>query len=94
MDIPYVTNTFAYPQGFDKGGLGDISFRLLGYNIYQAKRSAVTASVEVSLNTASTPAQGAGKNMIIPVISYSGFLKDYKTLMALVVQLDQLILRR
>lgn len=86
VDIPYVTNTFPYPQGFDQGGLGDISFRLLGYNIYQARRSAVTASVEVSLNTASSPAQGSGKNMIIPVVSYSGFLKDYKTLLALVLQ--------
>ena len=86
VDIPYVTNTFSYPQGFDKGGLGDISFRLLGYNIYQARRSAVTASVEISLNTASSPAQGTGKNMIIPVISYSGFLKDNRTLLALVFQ--------
>lgn len=86
VDIPYVTNTFPYPQGFDKGGLGDISFRLLGYNIYQARRSAVTASLEISLNTASTPAQGTGKNMIIPVISYSGFLKDNRTLLALVLQ--------
>lgn len=86
VDIPYVTNTYSYPQGFDKGGLGDISFRLLGYNIYQAKRSAVTASVEISLNTASSPAQGTGKNMIIPVISYSGFLKDNRTLLALVLQ--------
>ena len=86
VDIPFVNNTFPYPQGFDKFGLGDISFRLLGYNIYQARRSAVTASLEISLNTAATPAQGTGKNMIIPVISYSAFLKDYKTLMALVFQ--------
>ena len=86
VDIPFVNNTFPYSQDFDKFGLGDISFRLLGYNIHQARRSAVTASLEISLNTAATPAQGAGKNMIIPVISYSTFLKDSKTLMALVLQ--------
>src|SRR6187200_2596083 len=84
VDIPFVNNTFPYPQGFDKFGIGDISFRLLGYNIHQAKRSAVTASLEISLNTAATPAQGTGKNLIIPVITYSAFLKDYKTLAALV----------
>ena len=86
VDIPFVNNTFPYQQGFDNFGLGDISFRLLGYNIHQARRSAVTASLEISINTAATPAQGTGKNMIIPVISYSAFLKDYKTLMALVFQ--------
>ena len=86
IDIPFVNNTFSYPQGYEKFGLGDISFRLLGYKIHQAKRSAVTASVEISLNTASTPAQGSGKNMVIPVISYTSFLKDYKTLVALVFQ--------
>ena len=86
VDIPFVNNTLPYPQGFDKFGLGDISFRLLGYNIYQARRSAVTASLEISLNTAATPAQGTGKNMIIPVISYTTFLKDRKTLVSLVFQ--------
>lgn len=86
VDIPFVNNTFPYPQGFDKFGLGDISFRLLGYNIHQARRSAVTASLEISLNTAATPAQGTGKNMIIPVISYTTFLKDNKTLVSLVFQ--------
>jgi hypothetical protein len=86
VDIPLVTNTFAYPQGFEKFGIGDISFRLLGYNIHQARKSAVTASLEISLNTAASPAQGTGKNMIIPVITYTTFLKDYKTLMALVFQ--------
>jgi hypothetical protein len=86
IDIPYVTNSFQYPQGFNKSGLGDLSFRLLGYNIYQTRRAAVTASVEISLNTAASPAQGTGKNMIIPVISYTGFFKDKKTFMSLVVQ--------
>jgi len=86
VDIPLVKNSFPYPQEFSTFGLGDISFRLLGYNIHQARRSAVTASLEISLNTAATPAQGTGKNMIIPVITYSGFLKNYKTLVAVVLQ--------
>ena len=34
VDIPFLNNTFPYPQGFDKFGLGDISFRLLVYNIH------------------------------------------------------------
>ena len=86
LDVPFVNNSFPYPQGFDKFGLGDISFRLLGYNIHQAKRSAVTASVEISLNTATSPAQGTGKNVIVPVLTYTTFLKDYRTLFALVFQ--------
>jgi hypothetical protein len=86
LDIPYVQNSFPYPQGYSKSGLGDISFRLLGYNIHQAKRSAVTASLEVSLNTAASPAQGTGKNMLIPVLSYSTLLKNNKTILVMVFQ--------
>ncbi len=86
LDIPYIQNSFPFPQGFTKSGLGDISFRLLGYNIHQARRSAVTASLEISLNTATSPAQGTGKNMIIPVITYSSLLKNNKTIFAIVFQ--------
>ena len=65
LDVPFVNSSYPYPEslGYDNFGLGDISFRLLGYNIHQAKRSAVTASLEVSLNTASSPAQGTGKSL-------------------------------
>lgn len=86
IDIPLVNNSFPYPQGFDSYGLGDISFRLLGYKIRETKRSAITASIEISLNTASTPAQGAGKNMIIPLITYSTLLKDNKSIAVLTLQ--------
>lgn len=86
LDVPFVNNSFAYPQGYAKFGIGDISFRLLGYSIHQAKRSAVTASLEISLNTATSPAQGTGKNMLIPVITYSSFLKNNKTIFAIVFQ--------
>ncbi|MBL0009787.1 MAG: hypothetical protein IPP25_22120 [Saprospiraceae bacterium] len=86
VDVPLVNNSFPYPQGYASYGLGDISFRLLGYRIRQTKRSAVTASLEISLNTASTPAQGAGKNMLIPLITYSSLLKDNKTIAILTFQ--------
>lgn len=88
VDIPFVNNSFPYPEslGYDKFGLGDISFRLLGYKIRERKRSAVTASLEVSLNTASSSAQGAGKNMLIPLITYSSLLKDNKTIAVVTFQ--------
>src|SRR5688572_16145246 len=40
IDVPLVNNSFPYPQGFASYGLGDISFRLLGYKIRETKRSA------------------------------------------------------
>jgi hypothetical protein len=88
VDVPFVNNSFPFPEslGYDKFGLGDISFRLLGYKIREKKRSAVTASIEVSLNTASSPAQGTGKNMLIPLITYSTLLKDNKTIAVLTFQ--------
>lgn len=86
LDVPLVNNSFSYPQGYTSFGLGDISFRLLGYKIRETKRSAFTASLEVSLNTASTPAQGTGKNMIIPLITYSSLLKDKKTIAVITFQ--------
>lgn len=88
VDIPLVNNSYPFPEslGYDRFGLGDISFRLLGYKIRETKRSAITASLEVSLNTAATPAQGAGKNILIPLISYSSLLKDNKTIAILTFQ--------
>jgi len=86
LDVPLVNNSFPYPQGYSSFGLGDISFRLLGYKIRETKRSAITASLELSLNTASTQAQGTGKNMIIPLITYSSLLKDNKTIFVVTLQ--------
>ena len=86
LDVPLVNNTFQYPQGYSSFGLGDISFRLLGYKIRETKRSAFTASLEVSLNTASTPAQGTGKDLIIPLLTYSSLLKDNKSIIVLTFQ--------
>lgn len=86
LDIPFVNNSFSYPQGYAPFGLGDISLRLLGYKIRETKRSAFTASLELSLNTASTPAQGTGKNMIIPLITYSNLLKGNKSIFVVTLQ--------
>jgi hypothetical protein len=81
LDIPYVYSSAQPPEGKNHSGLGDISFRLLGYRIYQTPLSAFTASIEVSLNTASTPFLGTGKNIIIPMVTYSRVVGHKKTLL-------------
>ena len=86
IDIPYVYNTKESPEGYKKAGLGDISFRLLGYRIYESPKSALTLSVEFSLNTAESPLLGTGKNLVIPMITYSKILKAKKTILAFTFQ--------
>jgi hypothetical protein len=81
LDIPYVYCSAQPPEGKNHSGLGDISFRLLGYRISQTPLSAFTASIEISLNTASTPLLGTGKNIIIPMVSYSRVIGHKKTLL-------------
>jgi hypothetical protein len=85
VDIPVVYNSFSVP-GQRQFGLGDISFRLLGYQIIESPKSAVTASVEFSLNTAQSRLLGTGKNMIIPVVSYSTVIRSIRGLFSLVFQ--------
>lgn len=86
VDIPWVYNTKYSPEGYKHSGIGDISFRLLGYRILESPRSAVTASVEFSLNTAESPLLGTGKNLIIPLITYSRIFKPKKMILALTLQ--------
>ncbi|HRI60728.1 MAG TPA: hypothetical protein PK228_13415 [Saprospiraceae bacterium] len=86
VDIPYVYNSFEPPSKPKQSGLGDISFRLLGYQILQSRKSALTASVEVSLNTAQSPLLGLGKNLFIPVVTYSTMLRKRRNLFAIVLQ--------
>ena len=86
VDIPWVYNTKYSPEGYKHSGLGDISFRLLGYRILESPRSAVTASVEFSLNTAESPLLGTGKNLIIPLITYSRIFKPKKMILGLTFQ--------
>lgn len=86
VDIPWVYNSKYAPEGFKHSGLGDISFRLLGYRILESPKSAITASVEFSLNTAESPLLGTGKNLIIPLITYSRIFKLKKMILGLTFQ--------
>jgi hypothetical protein len=86
VDIPVNYNSLSTEAGYKQYGLGDITFRLLGYKIIETPKSAVTASVEFSLNTAQSPLLGTGKNLIIPVVSYTAVLKPKRILLSLVLQ--------
>ena len=78
IDLPYVYNTINTPANHKQSGIGDISFRLLGYKFLEKKLSAFTASIEVSMNTAQSPILGTGKNVILPVVSYSKLIPKKK----------------
>lgn len=85
LDIPYVYNST--PSGDQKqSGLGDVTFRLLGYRILDTRRSGILASVEISMNTAESALLGTGKNIIIPSVAYSTFLRERRTILALSLQ--------
>jgi hypothetical protein len=86
LDVPFVYNSFSTAADYKHSGIGDISFRLLGYKIMESPKSAITASLEVSLNTAQSPLLGTGKNLLIPVVSYSQVIPKEKMLFALVLQ--------
>ena len=75
LDVPFVYNSFNSPVGLKQFGISDISFRLLGYKFLDSPKSALTASIEVSLNTANSPLLGTGKNILNPVVSYTVTLK-------------------
>ncbi len=86
LDIPYVYNSVKTVADYRSSGIGDISFRLLGYKFLEKPKSAFTASVEISINTARSPVLGTGKNIIVPVVSYSVLIPKNKMLFALVLQ--------
>jgi hypothetical protein len=86
IDIPFVYNSRSTPANYKQFGLSDISFRLLGYKIIQSPKSAFTASLEFSLNTAESPLLGTGKNLVIPMLSYSTRLKQKKMILAFILQ--------
>jgi hypothetical protein len=86
IDIPVNYNSLSTSAGYKQSGLGDITFRLLGYKILETPKSAITASIEVSLNTAQSPLLGTGKNLLIPVVSYTAVLKPKRILLSLVLQ--------
>lgn len=86
IDVPIVHNSFDHPAGYSQFGIGDISFRLLGYKLKENPFSAFTTSIEVQLNTAASPLSGTGKNLLIPVITYTDLLKNKKDLFSVVFQ--------
>jgi len=86
LDIPLVYNSFTSPANHKQSGLGDISFRLLGFKFMEKPKSAFTASIEISMNTAESPILGLGKNLLIPVVSYTLLVPKKKMLFSLVFQ--------
>ncbi|NEU09573.1 hypothetical protein GZH53_14700 [Flavihumibacter sp. R14] len=86
LDLPFIYNSMNTPANYKQSGIGDISFRLLGYKFLETGKSAFTASIEISLNTAQSPLLGTGKNLVIPVISYSRIIPEGKFLLACVLQ--------
>jgi hypothetical protein len=86
VDIPYVNNSIAAGKEYKHSGLGDISFRLLGFKFLDRPRSAFTTSIELSMNTAESRYLGTGKNILIPMITYTLLAPKVKMLFSLVVQ--------
>jgi hypothetical protein len=86
IDLPYVHNSFHSVASYDQSGIGDISFRLLGYKFLESRKSALTLSLEVSLNTAGSRLLGTGKNILIPLVSYTTMLPKRKLLLALLLE--------
>jgi hypothetical protein len=75
LDIPFLYNSYLSPAGYQQFGISDISLRLLGYKFLESPKQALTLSLECSLNTANSPLTGTGKNIIVPMVSYSRSIK-------------------
>jgi len=86
LDIPFVYNSFTSTAKYKQSGIGDISIRLLGFKFFEKPKSAFTVSLEFSMNTAQSPLLGLGKNLLIPVVSYSAFIPRNKILLSGVLQ--------
>lgn len=86
LDVPLIYNSTFSSAGYKQFGMGDISLRLLGYRFLETKNSAVTTSIEVSLNTAQSPLLGTGKNTITPLLTYTRRLKEKRMIFSLLFQ--------
>ena len=86
VDIPLVYNSLANNTNLKQTGLGDITFRLLGYKALENPKGALTTSIEISLNTANSPILGKGKNLLIPMITYTRVIPKEKMLLAMTFQ--------
>ncbi len=81
IEVLFVYNSNSSTD-YKQQGLSDISFRLLGFRIYQSKKDAVSLSIEGSLNTAQSPLLGSGKNVLVFMGTYTRVLKPKRTLIA------------
>jgi hypothetical protein len=86
IDIPFIYNSRVTINDVKHSGIGDISFRLLGYKFIENPISVVTASLEISLNTAESPLLGTGKTLLTPLISYSRIFRSKKIIFAAIFQ--------
>ena len=86
LDVPLVYNSLANNTNIKQTGLGDISFRLLGFKAMDKPKSALTTSIEISLNTAESPNLGKGKTLLIPMITYTRVIPKGKMLLAMTFQ--------
>jgi hypothetical protein len=86
VELPLVNNSIKTPTEQKSFGIGDISFRLLGYKFFERPKSAFTASLEVSMNTAQSRLLGTGKNILVPVVSYTLRMPEKKMLASVVLQ--------
>jgi hypothetical protein len=86
VDLPLVYNSAKTAAGYKQSGLGDISLRLLGYKFFEKPLSAFTVSMEVSLNTAESRLLGTGKNLLIPMVTYSRVIPKKKLIFSSVLQ--------
>jgi hypothetical protein len=86
LDVPFIYNSFTPDENYRQSGIGDISFRLLGFKFFENPRSAFTASIEISMNTAQSPNLGTGKNLLIPMVSYTRKVPKDKLFLAMTFQ--------
>jgi hypothetical protein len=79
IDLPYVYNSINTPANHKESGIGDISFRLFDINF--EKKYMLTASIEISMNTAQSPILEQVRT-VIPVVSYSKLIPKKNSLSA------------
>lgn len=85
VEIPFVYNSKNTTE-YKQQGFSDISFRLLGFRIYESRKDAISLSIEASLNTAQSPLLGTGKNVIVLMGTYTRVLVPRRMLLAGAIQ--------
>ncbi len=85
IEVPLVYNSKNTTE-YTQYGISDISFRLLGFRVYESRRDAISLSIEASLNTAASPLLGTGKNILLFMGTYTRVLIPKRLLLAGAVQ--------